>query len=363
MRISRFGRVTRATAVLCGLVALLLAGCASALPIVARAPGEGVQVEASSRAITAQNVGQLEEERRQVASIGKVLAVRFAPGGHILSSLGADRVSRRWDADTGRLLEEVYEHYGPGLGLAYSPDGSVLITGGSAIGQDIRMVDVQRDADIATTSTDGYFVQDVTWSPDGERFVVVSSGSSRIYIYNADGTSLRQTRVSGIPLETADHAVDYLAVGNSFGSIYVYNYSDATSYRFVREFQSEDYEIPVRDVRFSADESLLAACYLDGRVHVWEAGSWEPVSTFTAHEFAPPDVDGCIDAAFTPDGEIYFSAGGDGKLVASDPATGERLAALAFDIPVRAVDVSDDGAMVVVGLEDGSLRMLTIPQP
>ena len=114
MRISGFGRVTHATAVLCGLVALLLAGCASALPIVARAPGERVPVEASSREITAQNVGQLEEERRQVASIGKVLAVRFAPGGHILSSLGADRVSRRWDADTGRLLEEVFEHYGPG---------------------------------------------------------------------------------------------------------------------------------------------------------------------------------------------------------------------------------------------------------
>lgn len=295
-------------------------------------------------------------------SIGSVVAEVFAPAGHELASMGADRIVRVWDADSGRMLGELYRHENPGKGLAYSPDGARLVSGGGGVGQDIVLWNLAERSQMATNGTDGYYASDAVWSPDGAHYVVVSRGSSRIYIYNADGTLARQSRVGGIPLVSVAHTARYMAVASEFGATYIYDYTPQGAYLFRREMRY-DHDVPALDTEFSPDGSLLATCYLDGVINIWQTDGWELARSFKAHEYVEDRVDGCLDGAFSRRGDVYFSVGGDGQVLGWDPYTGERLFGVTYSVPVRVVSVSADGELVAVGLQDGTVRIFAPDEP
>ncbi len=313
----------------------------------------------SERAITADNVAQLREVRRWIVSIGPVEAAAFSPTEqHRLASLGADRVLRVWDVDTGRLLAEPYEHDGVGMGVAFSPDGSRLVSGGRAGGNDLVLLDLESGAVLANQGLTGYTVYDVQWSPDGSRFAVVSRGSSRVFIYAADGASLTQRRPSGQWLWSVAYGSRWLAVTNEMGAVFVF---DASTYDLRREFEYGPL-IAGRDLEFSADESLLANCYFDGNVRVWRTEDWSLAAEFTAHQFAlDRGILGCRDAAFGRGGDLYFTVGDDGWLRAWNPLTGQQVHALEFGQNIWTVSVSGDGELLAVTLLDGTLHVLGLP--
>lgn len=359
----------RSGIVLIVLAALALVGCGAELRPLARPAGSAGPRAAAEHVLTAGNVGSMQELESWRVALGPVVATDYSPSEEHIATMGADRIVRVWDAGTGRMLDELHEHIRLGQALAYSPDGSQLLSGGGTMGQDIYLWDLSTGEAIVTASTDGFFVYDAAWAPAGEQFIVVSQGSSRMYIYETAQYEHINHRSSGIPLSAVAHGADYMAVANDIGNTYVFRYEALQIYEPVHlmrydvniDFRYED-DVPGRDLEFSAGDKLLANCYGNGVVEVWRSDDWERVSTFQAHEFVKGQVLGCRDGAFSHGGDVYFTVGDDSTLRAWDPLTGEKLAEWTFAIGAHTVSVSAGGDHVAVGTADGMLHLFSLPE-
>jgi WD40 repeat protein len=108
---------------------------------------------------------------------------------------------------------------------------------------------------------------------------------------------------------------------------------------------------------FSHDGKLLASSGGDGIVWLWNPATSRPVGKpFRATSnprFGAPGV------AFSPDDTLLASAGGDGTVRLWDPATGRPVGApiQAAHIYVVTVAFSPDGTLLASGAADGTVRL------
>lgn len=347
---------------------MVLTGCQSEINLFNLPAAWRAEPAAAENVLTAGNIAEVRDQTRWLVSLGPVVAMTYSPTEDHIASLGEDRIVRIWDASTGRLLDELHEHDNLGFGLVYSPDGRLLLSTGGAVGQDTRLWDLRSKQEVMTTSTDGYYIFDAAWAPDGDGFAIVSNGSSRLYLYETRSYDRMQRRPSGIALTAVTYGEDYLAVTNSIGSTFVYTYKEPEVYRLLREMRydinvdrSVEDDVPGRDLEFSSGDELLANCYQNGVVEVWRTADWDMVTTFEAHEFVKNRLLGCRDGAFTFNGDVYLTVGDDRFLRAWNPHTGEMLAQWEFPVPLRTVAVSAGGDQIAVGTADGTLFLMALP--
>jgi len=313
----------------------------------------------SANAITTGNVAGLHELNSFRVALEPVLAGSFSPTDRHIAIQSADGILRVWDVDTGRLLEEPYEHDGAGEAVAYSPDGTRLLSGGRSGGSDTVLLDVASYLPIGLASMAGYHVSDAAWSPDGTRFAVVSRGSGRIYVYTGDGESLTQRRPASQWMWSVAFSDHWLAAGNELGAVYVLESED---YALRREFWYNPRNAS-RDLEIAPDESLVVSCHIDGVVNFYQIDNgWDTLNSFQAHDYVKGSLDGCRDGVFNTDGSIYFSVGDDGFLRAWSVPDGDLLDEINLGHKALMVDVSADGELVAVGLDDGTLHLFGGPE-
>lgn len=348
----------RAAALLIG-AALAFSGCGVLLDLpLAGRMGDPVDVPVSAHAIAAENLDEIEELGSMRIAVGPVNAVVFAPAGHTFASLGEDRELRLWDADTGRLLDELYRHKAAGYGLAFSPDGSRLVSGGLAGSQDVRLWDVESGEQIRQTGILGFRLSDAAWAPNGESFALVSGGSHQLYLYSASGRPMTERSPSELWLLSVAYGADMIAAGNQDGTIFLHT---TGTFDYLNRLHYAGLW-PSRDLEFSPDETLLAHCIADGVVNIWNTSTYQVITAFQAHEQYVGRDGGCRDGEFTVGGDVYVTGGDDGQLIAWDPLTGEELWRLDFGLRIQTVSLSSDGELLAVGLFDGTLHLLGLPR-
>ncbi|MDE0637426.1 MAG: WD40 repeat domain-containing protein [Candidatus Poribacteria bacterium] len=208
-------------------------------------------------------------ERTLTGHTGPVYSVEFSPKGNMLATKGKDETIRLWDTHTGQLLRTINTNSGGGI--AFSPNGEFLASGGGAD----KVVNLwNTDTGKLQKTLGGHlgYVSYVAFSPNG----------------------------------------DVLASGDSNGNIILW---DPDTGQLLRTWHADTLD----GLTFSADGSFLAnGGRDDSNVKVWNPETGQLLHTLK------PDVQEVFDVAFSPDGHILASAGW-GGIDLWDANTGELL--------------------------------------
>jgi WD40 repeat protein len=232
-----------------------------------------------------------------------LMTVNWAPDSQRVVTTGGDGVSRIWDAQTGKLVQEHSESTkSVTFAAGWSPDGSRIAT--SYWPADI--VEVWNVATSETLFTLGDGTCDMhipRWSPQGDRLA------------------------TGCWYTTADDDLP--------ASIW-----DSKTGQLLMTLESHDGE--TMKTAWSPDGARLAVSYGKGPVKVWDAATGEELLTFNGHNQP------VWEATWSPDGRRIASGDQAGNVKVWEANTGQEV--MIFKAPgfVRSLDWSDDGQYLLV---------------
>jgi WD40 repeat protein len=271
--------------------------------------------------------------------------VAYSPDGTRLVTGGLAGVARLWNPDTRREVARIQPKRGALLAARYSRDGRRIALGfeHGVIVTDAALRD-QREVLRAGMAT----VKRVAISPDGARVaaamddgtahvVAVDGGAPEVTLRAADDAVFNGIDIDATRVATADDA----------GAVNLWN-ADGTG--TPRALEADD--TTERDVDFSPDGRLVLAVSEDGKARLWDSRSLKSV-----HEIVVgPRI--LTAGAFSPDGRRFATAGHDGAVRVWDTAGGSELFVLRGQLS-RLFDVSfgADANRVASAGDDGTARI------
>ncbi|MFZ1109266.1 MAG: caspase family protein [Rhodomicrobium sp.] len=285
---------------------------------------------------------------------GKIFAMALSPdgrwlavGGLLANFDGTNHIDigaiRLYDFASGEMKALLKGHTNVVMGLAFSPDGKTLISGGgdsTAILWDVETKTLRRRLE---GHRDDIYA--VGFTPDGARAVTGSYDKTLRLWSVADGALIKEMpghgdKVISLAVSPRNGAI---ASGDTSGEIRLW---DGKTGALKKVFANQ--HTAVGALRFSPDGKLLLSTCGQGHPchdHIWKVESGTEAA---AHKI---DEDIVLASAFSPDGGLVATGGGDNNEIhVWDPKTGETKAALkGAGRPGWAVGFSADGRSIAWG--------------
>jgi hypothetical protein len=226
---------------------------------------------------------------------GPVLCVAFSPDGKQLAWGGYGQEVRLWGTATWKPGPDIARHYGEVSCLAFSPDGKILASG--SYDRCVRLWDAQTGKLLHQLESHEHWVQAVALSPDGKLLASAGVDWALCLWDTQTGALLRR-----IPKGACDA------------------------------------------VAFSPDGKFLATCSPDFSVCLREPATGKELRRLTAHSGYVYSL------AFSPDGRLLLSGGNNHTAFLWDTATGQPRAQLEYNGIGRTAAFAPDGRTFVTGI-------------
>ncbi|MCG8450447.1 MAG: protein kinase [Pirellulales bacterium] len=299
---------------------------------------------------------------------GPIYAAQFAPDGAHVATAGYDRRVLLWNPeevepiDIARRLDnlpdppapyrELAVHQGPVRSVLFSPDGAAVVSGG----QDnvMRIWQLATDREVAVLRGHASHVRDCAFSPDGK--LLLSAGrDQQIKLWQPEtyGESLVLGGADGVAQSDAVLAARFSRDG---GSIVTASRDrtaalwDSDSQELLQHF-SEGHDFLVSASVFFAGGAKLATGAGDGTVRIWDVA--------TGTEILKLDETGRTGALdVSEDGLLVVTGGLDNTAVVWNARSGQRMAVLAgHEAIVTAVCLAPDGKLLATADDHGRCRL------
>ncbi|MEO8612652.1 MAG: hypothetical protein ABI690_32460 [Chloroflexota bacterium] len=272
-------------------------------------------------------------------------AIAFSPDGKTLA-VGVGKVIKLIDVATNTVLTTLEGHADSILSVAYSPDGTMLVSGSQD--QTVRIWDVATGESLKNIAVDsGYPRSRVIFSPDGKTIAQSNFGPLRMWDV-ATGNEITTIQATG-----GDVGVNFSAFSPdgtllaTAGGDHIVQLWDVASGSLVASLNG--HVASVVAVAFSPDGKILASGADDKLVDLWD------VETHHILQDLEGNVNPVSSVAFSPDGSVIASASRDVRLW--NVATGEVLATLPSLIGFSNVAFSPDGKLLAFSNADDAIEL------
>jgi len=284
--------------------------------------------------------------------------VTFSPDGTKLAVASLDGIPQIVDVNSGEVIQTFPGHTNPAVGLAYSPDGSLLAAGNSYTGEVIVWDTASAEIllNLNTTASDKSYGLD--FSPEGDR-LVTAGDEGLITVWEIPSG----IEVLSFPSETSGYRNiiftddgDRLISGGQDSTARIWNAATGELLMTLAGHTSV-----VIGLDLSPDGELLATgAYRDGEVRLWDLSPGREL-------FNVPVLEGAgFTSTLTPDGQMLVVIGPEGTINLVDSMTGDSKGTLAqIELDVGDLIVyptfSPDGNLLVIGSVNGSIYVLDYP--
>ncbi|TCC10403.1 helix-turn-helix domain-containing protein [Kribbella soli] len=300
--------------------------------------------------------------------------VVLTPDGHTMIGVGAgpsDTAILIWDITDPRtprsLGSPLTDHTKPIFGLAVSPDGRLLATGG--MDRTIRLWNISVPAHPVSLgvvpSGPSSTVYSLAFSPDGAR---LAAGSADRTLRIWDVTDPTHAQPLGPPLVTAAGPVQsvvfspdstVMAAADATGVLRLWDAKESRRPRLVGQVQTG--QVQLNTLAFAPDSKVLAVGGAKGLLQLWDVT--EPRTAVRVRSSIKVPDNWVNAVSFSPDGRMLAVGSSDNLAQVWEVASGRLVASLPHTEPVSTVRFLRDERTLVTSGSDGVARLWVTPGP
>jgi len=299
-----------------------LEGHTSSVDAAAFSPdGKTVVTASADRTARLWDVTTGQEIRRLEGHAGSLLAAAFSPDGQTIATVGSDKTAHLWEAATGRELRRLAGHTAQVHSVAFSPSGGTVVT--ASLDETARLWDATTGEEVRRFVGHSDSVLSAVFGPEGQT-VVTASGDGTVRLW--DATTGREIRrlVNGMSL-----------VGLAALS-------------------------PDGQTLATTGSNPVYCCAPDAHiVRLWDVATGQEINRLEGH------LKAVYSAAFSPDGRMVLTVGGDPALQIEDNTvrlwdvtTGQELRRLTgHTSSIYGASFSPDGKTIVTASSDRTAQL------